>query len=112
MGRRYMKVSKQVFVSGRVQGVFFRESTRQMASELKLSGGVRNLSDGRLEVRLTGDEENVYSLINWLKIGPKLAKVSNIEVLELELLEPPSDSCQRHQRRSQKANLKYGQQTN
>ena len=90
-GSSYMNVSKQVFVSGRVQGVFFRESTRQIASQLKLSGGVRNLSDGRLEVQLSGDEENVYSLIKWLKIGPKLAKVSNIEVLELERLERTSD---------------------
>ena len=86
-----MHVQKQIFVSGRVQGVFFRESTRQMARQLKLAGGVRNLSDGRVEVQVAGDEESVYSLIKWLKIGPKLAKVSTIEVMQLELLERASE---------------------
>ena len=77
-----MNISRQIFVSGRVQGVFFRETTWQIASELKLTGGVRNLSDGRVEVQVSGKEETVKSLIKWLEIGPKLAKVSNIEVLD------------------------------
>ncbi|MCK4675588.1 MAG: acylphosphatase [Gammaproteobacteria bacterium] len=77
-----MDVCKQVFISGRVQGVFFRESTRQKASELKLTGSVRNLRDGRVEVLVAGDDEVVQSLIKWLKIGPKYAKVSTIEVID------------------------------
>ena len=75
-------VCRQVFVSGRVQGVFFRESTRQIADELMLSGFVRNIRDGRVEVQVMGDAENVQSLLKWLKIGPKLAKVTTIKVLE------------------------------
>jgi acylphosphatase len=67
--------------------VFFRESTRQIASELGLVGGVRNLRDGRVEVQVSGDENSVQSLIKWLKIGPKSAKVSTIEVMELEALQ-------------------------
>ena len=51
-----MVVYKQIFISGRVQGVFFRDSTRQQAIRLKLTGGVRNLFDGRVEVQVTGDE--------------------------------------------------------
>jgi acylphosphatase len=80
-----MMVSKQIFISGNVQGVFFRESTRQIAGELMLSGFVRNLRDGRVEVHATGDESSIQSLIKWLKIGPKLAKVSTIRVLEIEI---------------------------
>ena len=85
-----MLVCKQVFVSGRVQGVFYRESTRQQAEALKLRGAVRNLRDGRVEVQVAGDEQSVASLIKWLKTGPKLAKVSNIEVKDM-----PSESAER-----------------
>ncbi|NOR43067.1 MAG: acylphosphatase [Gammaproteobacteria bacterium] len=77
-------ISRQILVSGNVQGVFFRESTRQIAGELMLSGFVRNLRDGRVEVHVIGDEASIQSLIKWLKIGPKLAKVSTIKVLEIE----------------------------
>jgi acylphosphatase len=77
-----MDICKQVFVSGRVQGVFFRDSTRQVANDLKLSGGVRNLMDGRVEVLAAGDEVAIQTLINWLEIGPKFAKVSTIEVID------------------------------
>ena len=78
-----MEICKQIFVSGRVQGVFFRDSTRQLATELKLTGSVRNLADGRVEVQVAGDEATVQKLIKWLKIGPKFAKVSTIEVVDL-----------------------------
>jgi acylphosphatase len=77
-----MKVCKRIFISGLVQGVFFRDSTRQKATELKLTGGVRNLHDGRVEVLVTGEQQAVQSLIKWLEIGPKLAKVSTIEIME------------------------------
>ena len=80
-----MRVNKQIFVSGRVQGVFFRDSTRQLANELKLSGGVRNCRDGRVEVQVCGPEADVQTLIKWLEIGPKYAKVSTIEVIDLPI---------------------------
>jgi len=78
-----MEICKQIFVSGQVQGVFFRDGTRQFATELKLTGGVRNLADGRVEVLVAGDAVTVQELIKWLKIGPKFAKVSTIEVVDL-----------------------------
>lgn len=84
-------LAKKIFVSGRVQGVFFRESTRQIASELNLTGGVRNLADGRVEVQVSGQEESVQSLIKWLEIGPKLSIVSTIEVLVFEVVDPAVD---------------------
>ena len=80
-----MTICKQVFVSGRVQGVFFRDSTRQVAIDLKLGGGVRNCRDGRVEVQVCGPETDVQTLIKWLKIGPKYAKVSTIEVIDLAI---------------------------
>ncbi len=82
-----MNVYKKIVVCGRVQGVFFRESTRQLAFELALKGGVRNLLNGCVEVRVSGEKEKVESLIKWLKTGPKYAKVSTIEVIDL-----PADS--------------------
>ena len=79
-----MTVSRKIYISGRVQGVFFRDSTRQVATQLGLSGGVRNLRDGRVEVQVCGEENQVEKLINWLETGPKLAKVTTIEVTELD----------------------------
>ncbi len=78
-----METCKQIFVSGLVQGVFFRDSTRHKANTLKLKGGVRNCRDGRVEVQVVGEDVAVQALIKWLKIGPKHAKVSTIEVIDL-----------------------------
>jgi len=80
-----MKTCKQIFVSGLVQGVFFRDSTRRKADALQLKGGVRNCRDGRVEVLVAGEEAAVGALIKWLKIGPKHAKVSTIEVIDIAL---------------------------
>ncbi len=65
--------------------MFFRESTRRKAIQLKLAGGVRNLADGRVEVQASGEEKDIESLIKWLKTGPKYAKVSTIEVMDLAI---------------------------
>ncbi|HMN43463.1 MAG TPA: acylphosphatase [Povalibacter sp.] len=78
-------VARRCFVSGRVQGVFYRGSTRQKAIELGLSGYARNLPDGRVEVLAVGDATAVVSLIDWLAIGPPAAHVSNVDVIELDL---------------------------
>jgi len=90
-----MHVCKQIFVSGRVQGVFFRDSTRKMANQLNLTGGVRNLRDGRVEVQVTGDMIGIQTLIKWLKIGPKFANVSTIEVIDC-----PGEILEHHQNAS------------
>lgn len=78
-------ICKRILVSGRVQGVFYRDSTRQFAVQLNLVGAVRNLFDGRVEIQVCGVAESVNSLIKWLEIGPKLAKVTNIEVEDLNI---------------------------
>lgn len=79
----YRMICKQVLVSGLVQGVFFRDSTRRYASELGLTGAVRNRRNGQVEVFVLGEEGAVDSLIKWLEIGPKRAKVTTIEVIDL-----------------------------
>lgn len=75
-----MKARAHIFVSGHVQGVFFRDNTQRWASSLRLTGWVRNLRDGRVEVVAEGDKENVEEMIGRLKEGPPHAHVENVEV--------------------------------
>lgn len=76
-----MKVRAHVFVSGRVQGVFFRHETRHEARLRGVKGWVRNLQDGRVEAVFEGEEEAVKELIDFCKCGPPGAKVTKVEVL-------------------------------
>lgn len=66
-------------VSGRVQGVYFRQSTRQAARRLGLVGWVRNLPDGVVEVWAQGTDEGVEALLEWLWLGPPEALVTGVE---------------------------------
>lgn len=70
------------WVSGRVQGVFFRAATCQQAARLGLKGWVRNLRDGRVEVLACGEEPALEALQQWLRNGPEMARVERIEVRE------------------------------
>lgn len=67
------------FISGRVQGVYFRASTRDKATELGINGWVRNLDDGRVEVMASAEATQIDALIQWLHHGPALAKVDKVE---------------------------------
>jgi Acylphosphatases len=71
-----------VFVSGRVQGVFYRAETKNTASRLNLTGWVRNLPDWRVEAVIEGKEDNVDALIDWCRKGPGFASVTEIEIKE------------------------------
>ncbi len=75
-----MKVRAHVFITGAVQGVFFRSETRQVARNYGVTGWIRNLSDGRVEAVLEGEENNVRKTIDFCKKGPRAAKVTNVEV--------------------------------
>lgn len=66
------------FISGRVQGVFFRAETRKQALRLNITGWVRNLADGRVEVLACGRPEDLDKLLVWLESGPPLAEVSGV----------------------------------
>ncbi len=75
-----MKARAHIMVSGRVQGVFFRDHTRTWAVSLGLSGWVRNLRDGRVEVMVEGERDKIESLIARLEEGPPLAMVESAAV--------------------------------
>ena len=67
------------FIEGRVQGVFFRASTKHEAQQLGLRGYARNLHDGRVEVLAVGDAEMLERLAEWLTHGPAHAQVTRVE---------------------------------
>jgi acylphosphatase len=68
-----------VYVSGQVQGVFFRDSTRAKAEQLGLAGWVRNLPDGRVEALFEGPSEKVREMVRWCEEGPSHAEVDDVE---------------------------------
>jgi len=68
-----------IHVTGRVQGVFFRQGTRQKALALGITGRVSNLADGRVEVEASGTKEQLDALIAWCRRGPDRAEVTGIE---------------------------------
>jgi acylphosphatase len=69
-----------VFIDGRVQGVFYRSFTRELAHNLGLNGWVRNLRDGRVEAVFEGDKKMIEQAIKECYVGPPGARVSHIEV--------------------------------
>ncbi len=66
------------YVSGKVQGVFFRANTADIANRLGVKGWVRNLNNGKVEVLAEGEKEKLNQFLNWLKRGPVWAKVDNV----------------------------------
>ncbi len=74
------QVRARVIIEGRVQGVFFRHSTREMALRLGLKGWVKNRRDGGVEALFEGDREKVDQMIQWCHQGPSGARVKNVDV--------------------------------
>jgi len=74
-----------LIVSGKVQGVFFRDSTRIKANELGLTGYVRNLSNGNVEVVAQGNEEKINELMEFIKNNPGHSKVDEVKIKTKEL---------------------------
>jgi len=72
------------FVTGRVQGVFFRESTARQARDLAITGYAVNLPDGRVEVLARGCKENVSVLSDWLQVGPPAARVDKVRCEDVD----------------------------
>lgn len=73
------QVALRVRVSGRVQGVFFRDSTRREAETLGLSGWVRNLPDGRVEALFVGTRDACEKALAFVRVGPPHAHVTGVE---------------------------------
>lgn len=74
------KARAHVFVSGKVQGVYYRASTRDAAREKGVEGWVRNLDDGRVEAVFEGEEEAVEAMVEWCHKGSRHAEVEDVEV--------------------------------
>ena len=72
-------------VTGKVQGVFYRASTRDKARSLGLCGFVRNEHDGSVYIEAEGDKEKLDQFVNWCKQGPPNARVDKVEVAEREI---------------------------
>lgn len=71
-----------LYISGRVQGVWYRKNTQETAHRLGLMGWVRNMEDGAVEVHAQGEDACVYALISWCYKGPPCARVDRIDVTE------------------------------
>jgi len=82
-----MKSSVHVKISGIVQGVWFRASTKQKAEQLGINGWVKNTSDGCVEAIFEGEESLVNEMIKWCYKGPPLAKVYDVKVTKNESIE-------------------------
>jgi len=76
-----MKIRAHVFVSGRVQGVFFRSETRDEARKHGVTGWVRNTPDGKVEAIFEGEERDVRTLIEFCERGPSGARVTSVDVM-------------------------------
>ena len=75
-----MKITRRLRISGRVQGVFFRESMRLRAEQLKVTGWVRNCADGTVEAVAQGDAFEVGRLTEWAQRGSDAAHVEKVDV--------------------------------
>lgn len=76
------KLHYNIKVIGKVQGVWFRDSTRKKALELGLSGFVRNEDDGSVYIEAEGEKDALDKLIAWCAVGPPLAEVAKVELKE------------------------------
>ena len=82
-----MNVSYLAHVSGKVQGVYFRASSQQVAIEHGLSGYARNLTNGDVEVLMCGEQHNVEKMLKWLEIGSPDSEVEHVDAKQVPLQE-------------------------
>jgi acylphosphatase len=81
-----MQQTIHILIKGKVQGVYFRQSTKQKADELGISGEVRNLAGGDVSIQATGTESQLQQLIAWCRQGPPRAVVTTIETETITLV--------------------------
>lgn len=80
-----MLVTYSIIVSGKVQGVFYRQSTREKAITIGITGSVENLSNGEVKIIATGTKEQIETLMQWCRQGPPKAIVTTVEIAEVPL---------------------------
>jgi acylphosphatase len=76
-----MKIHIHVMILGRVQGVWYRASTKQKAEELGLTGWVKNTADGNVEAIFEGEKSTVDEMIAWCRVGPPIAQVDDVKII-------------------------------
>ena len=86
-----MTIRSHVYVAGNVQGVFFRATVAQAAQDRGVTGWVRNLSDGRVEAELQGDEDAVEAVLGVCREGSEPADVRDLETERIDVVEGESD---------------------
>ena len=91
-----MRIVRHIRVTGRVQGVFFRQSAVEKARALAIAGWVRNRSDGSVEAHVEGEPDAVEAMLAWLRRGPAHASVEQVQIEEV----PTRDSNRFEIRRS------------
>jgi len=89
----FMIFNIHVIISGRVQGVWFRVSTKNKAEQLGIKGWVRNTSDGKVEAVFEGEEKILDEMLKWCHIGPQLSKVDNVVIEKKYKIVGFSDFC-------------------
>ncbi|TVP51730.1 MAG: acylphosphatase [Mongoliibacter sp.] len=77
-------MNRQIKISGKVQGVFFRKSTQKKALELGLRGWVKNEADGSVLVEIEGELPSILAMQSWLRLGPPNAVVENLNIISGE----------------------------
>jgi len=82
MGRQGVKLTRHLVISGRVQGVYYRESMRMEAERLSVTGWVRNRRDGAVEAVVHGETDSVEAIIAWAWRGPAAARVDDVAIME------------------------------
>lgn len=75
-----------LLISGKVQGVFFRETSRRLAEKLDIKGWIKNTLDGKVEALVTGDTRDLNDFVNFCKTGPESAIVDEIKVSKHEII--------------------------
>ena len=79
-----MPVTYSIVITGKVQGVFFRQSTREKARSLNIKGTVSNQPDGSVKIIASGTKEQMDELINWCRQGPPKARVDIVTATEID----------------------------
>ena len=79
-----VKQSVHILVTGKVQGVFFRQATKVVATKNNVTGWVKNLENGQVEILIEGDDKNVKSVIDWCHNGPANSRVDEIKIEQQE----------------------------
>jgi len=87
------KIRVHIYVTGKVQGVFFRQNTKRQAQSRGVCGWVSNLSDGRVEAVFEGEDVSVKEVVNYCHLGPSFAKVERVEVFFEDYTGVFSDFC-------------------